>query len=177
MVGKLFSNKPDPEITALLRELIPPEVGHASEDALHTASLPRGEGMLELLGFEGWSFKDIMMGRSAMNATRHGREVTIGFGMTGMGKPTVTTHIAVSCPPFEVSDKDKNPAALSLPPGVAAIFSEMGTIEKGVSVTGSAEGITIERKRSSKDAASSKGNVQWLSDLRLGERLADAVST
>jgi hypothetical protein len=176
MVRKLFSSKPDPEIMDLLRELVPPEVGQVSEEVLQKASCPRGEGMLEILGFKGWSFMDAMMGNSAMSTTRYGRQVSIQFGLTGMGKPTVNTHVAVVAAPFEVTDKDKNPASLSLPAGVADVFAQLGPLEKGVRVLGGADGITVDRKRSSKDAASAKGNIQWLSDLQLAERLADALN-
>jgi hypothetical protein len=96
--------------------------------------------------------------------------------MTGMGKPTVTTNVAAVAPMFEVSDKDKDLASLSLPPGVAEALQGFGPLDKGVRVEGSADGITVERKRSSKDAASSKGTVQWLTDLRLAETLADATT-
>lgn len=176
MVGKLFSNKPDPDIQAALRTLIPPEVGTASEEAIAQASAPRGQGMLDLLGFTGFSMMDAMMGKSDMTATRHGRQVSMYFGTTGMGKPTVITHVTVNSPPFAVGEKEKNPDYGSMPAGVSGVLQGFGPLDKGVSVKGDADGITIERKRSSKDAASSKGTLQWMTDLRLAESLAEAVS-
>jgi hypothetical protein len=178
MVGKLFSGKPNPEVQALLRTLIPPEVGQVSDEAIDKASGPRGQGMLELLGFAGYSLMDAMMGQSEIRGARHGRDVALFFGMSG-SKPTVTTRVTVSAPPFEVSFKDKDARleSMGLPPGVLDVIRQQGPLDKGVSVKGTSGGITVDRKRSSKDAASWKGTIQWLNDVRLAESLADVFSS
>jgi hypothetical protein len=176
VVGSLFSSKPNPEVQALLRVLIPPEVGEIPDEAIDQASSPRGKGMLELLGFAGYSFMDALMGQTEMSGTRHGRRVSLYFGLSGGGKPMVTTRVDVAAAPFEVSFKDKETklASMGLPPGVLDVLMRMGPLEKGVRVYGASDAITIERKRSSKDAASWKGTIQWLKDIRLAESLADA---
>lgn len=172
MVGSLFSGKPNPEVQALLGELIPPEVGTASTEALAEASKPRGKGMLDLLGFAGFSFMDAMMGQSEISGTRHGRRVSLAFGMSG-NKPSVLTRVDVGAVPFEVSFKDKNLLAKGLPAGVVEVIEKFGPLEKGVTIEGSPGSITVFRKRSSKDAASWKGTIQWLNDLKLAEKVAD----
>ncbi len=172
MVRNLFSSKPNPEVQALLGTLIPPEVGEVSTEAIEQASRPRGDGMLDLLGFAGFSFMDAMMGQSEISGTRHGRRVSLYFGMSG-SKPAVTTRVAVMAVPFKVGFKDKNLASKGLPAGVVEVIQQLGPLENGVQVEGGSDGITIHRKRSSKDAASWKGTIQWLEDLRLAERLAD----
>jgi hypothetical protein len=178
MGGGLFSGKPNPEVQALLRVLIPPEVGEFSDEAIDKASSPRGQGMLDLLGFAGYSFMDAMMGQTEIKGLRHGREVSLYFGISG-GKPSVTTHVAVGAVPFEVSFKDKEAKleGMGLPSGVLDVIRQFGPLDKGVRIEGASDGITIDRKRSSKDAASWKGTIQWLSDVRLAESLADVFSS
>lgn len=174
MFKRLFSKEPNPEVRALLRVMIPPEVGDVSDEAIDKASGPRGTGMLELLGFK--SSMMAMVSQSAISTQRYGRDVSLHFGLTGMGRPTVTTHVVVPAAPFEVSHKDANLEALGLPSGVASALQALGPLDKGVRVTGAAGGITIERTRSSRDAATHTGNIQWLRDLQLAERLAEVFS-
>ena len=178
MVGSLFSGKPNPEVQALLRSLIPPEVGQFSDEAIDKASSPGGKGMLELLGFAGYSFMDAMMGQTEIKGARHGRDVSVYFGMSG-SKPSVTTRVAVNAMPFEVSFKDKDAKleGMGLPPGVLDVIRQLGPLDKGVRIEGAPDGITVDRKRSPKDAASWKGTIQWLGDMRLAESLADVFNS
>jgi hypothetical protein len=175
VVGGLFSGKPNPEVRALLQELIPPEAGEVTQEAIDKASGPRGQGMLDMLGFGGYSFMDAMMGQTEIHGTRHGRRVSLYFGLSG-AKPMVTTRVDTTAAPFEVSFKDKESklASMGLPPGVLDVLMRLGPLEKGVRVYGGHDGIMIERVRSSKDAATWKGTIQWLNDLRMAESLADA---
>jgi hypothetical protein len=77
-----------------------------------------------------------------------------------------------------VSFKDKGAKldSMGLPPGVLDVIRQLGPLDKGVRVEGGVAGITIDRKRSSKDAASWKGTIQWLNDVRMAESLADVFS-
>src|SRR5262245_54450600 len=112
MFGKLFSSKPSPEVTELLRKLAPPEVGTVSEEALAEASTAKGMGVvyqilnlkLPSMGKALWDFA------STATGTRFGRQVSVSIGMTqeldpkhGMfdsDKPCVVTRIEGSAPDF-----------------------------------------------------------------------------
>ena len=160
----------------LLRLLIPPKVGDVSNEALDEASRPRGKNMLELLGFAGFSFMDAMVGHSEISGMRYRRKVSLYFGTNRRGKPTVTTRVVVPATTFELTAKDANLERLGLPSGVPDVIRQLGPLDKGVRIEGTSTGINIERTRSPKDAASQKGNIQWLNDMRLAESLADVFS-
>jgi hypothetical protein len=57
------------------------------------------------------------------------------------------------------------------------VINQLGPLDKGVYVEGTTNGITVNRERSSKDAASWKGTIQLLNDIRLAEILADSFSS
>lgn len=188
MFNKLFAEKTSPEITELLRQLIPPEVGTVSEEMLAAAGTAKGMGYvyqilnlkLPSVGKVVWTLVNEAAG------TRYGRQVSVSIGMTreldpkkGLfegDKPCVITRIEGNAPDFEVTYKDKNPETMPLPPGVASVLIELGPLEKDIRVSGSSDGIIVFRKRSNSDVANwSKGTLQWLNDLRLAERLANVV--
>jgi energy-converting hydrogenase Eha subunit E len=115
-------------------------------------------------------------GPSVIGGTRHGREVQIAFGMGTLGAQTVRTHVATPVQePFEVSGDDADWQSRPLPSGVLAALQKFGPLDQRVRVQGGPDGITVERQRRATEAASARGTVQWLTDLRLAESLADAL--
>jgi hypothetical protein len=173
----LFSNKPNPEIQTLLREMIPPEVGSVTDEAIEKASSPTSREMIELLSLKTTSVGEALLGGdTGFKGIRYGREVIINFGTTAWGKLTVETYVTTPAVAFEISQKEFNRQIMALPSGMAEVLQQYGPLDKDVTVVGAADGIAVLRKRPPKDAAPPKGTIQWLQDLRLAERLADVFS-
>lgn len=115
-------------------------------------------------------------GPSVIGGTRHGREVQIAFDKGTLSALTVHTHVATLVKePFEVSGSDADWQSRPLPSGVLAALQKFGPLDRRVRVQGGPDGITVERQRRAAEASTARGTVQWLTDLRLAESLADAL--
>ena len=107
-----------------------------------------------------------VVGASVYAGERHGRAVTV----TIAGGSTVTVGGAVT--PFEVRATDEHlRAAAGAPASVEAALAPLrgSGYWKDVTFTGGAGGVVAERKRD--------GAENWLRDLWVAERLADAATS
>jgi hypothetical protein len=105
-------------------------------------------------------------GALAYAGTRHGRQVSIRIPADG----EATTTLAGSYPTFHVTSKGERLTARSgAPNGVNAVLEPLraSSYWKGVTVTGGADGLTVEREKG--------GGEHWMRDLWLAEHLADAI--
>jgi hypothetical protein len=122
-------------------------------------------GLEHRLGQPGYSGK--LVGTFALEGERHGRRVSMRRESDG------ATVIAVggSYPEFSVrSDGDRLRAARGSPPQVGRALGSLSRSKRwnGMELRAGADGITVERRRDS-------SGFDWLCDLWLAERLADAV--
>jgi hypothetical protein len=114
-------------------------------------------------------------GGTVMAGTRYGRKVEITFGARGMNT-SVTTHVAgVASPAFEIKGKDRDWQTKSVPPAVVDAVNKIGMLDRQVRLWGDANGVWVDRERNSTEATSAKGTVAWMKDVRLAEKIADAV--
>jgi hypothetical protein len=105
-----------------------------------------------------------VVGAVAYSGRRHGRAVSIRI------EGGATTTLSGAVKPFEVKVKGERLRASASSPGpVAAVIDPLrpSSYWKGVTITGSAGGVTVERKKA--------GGEHWMRDLWLAERLADAA--
>jgi len=108
-------------------------------------------------------------GAVALSGKRHGRDVSVRFE-SGVVRPVSEVAIGAKTPEFALKARD---GRLRSPDGtqesVTAVLAELpaSTRWRGVSVEGGPDGIVVQRK----------GNAQgeWLCDLWLAERLAEAL--
>jgi hypothetical protein len=144
------------------------------------AAFERSGKMLEPLGLEMTEHPSIgfrprvlqpgfdaeMRGKSAFQGVRHGRAVMVQAFASG----GALTTLAAPLPAFEVKAKgERLKAADGAPPEVTEVLKPLraSSCWKGVQLEAGPEGIAVTRK---KDTGS-----DWLRDLWLAERLADAV--
>lgn len=109
-------------------------------------------------------------GALVMTGTRHGRQVTITRPPLEGIKPVSQTLVAASAPEFTMKSRDgRIKAAEGAPDAVVAALKAVpaSTRWNGVTGSGSAAGISFERKGDTGD--------DWMLDLWLAERLADAL--
>lgn len=104
-----------------------------------------------------------------LSGKRHGRDVSVRFE-SGVVRPVSEVAVAVEAPEFELDARDgRLRAADGTPSSVNAATAELPASAKwqGVRVEGGPDGIVVQRE----------GNAQgeWLCDLWLAERLADAL--
>jgi hypothetical protein len=121
-------------------------------------------GLEPRLGQAGYSGK--LVGTYALEGERHGRHVSMRRPGDG---PTVVT-VGGAFPEFSVkSDGDRLRAARGAPPEVGRALGSLSRSKrwKGIELKAGGDGITVERRRDS--------GFDWLCDLWLAERLADAV--
>jgi hypothetical protein len=113
----------------------------------------------------GYSAK--MVGTYALEGERHGRHVSMRRESDG---PTVIS-VGGTYPEFSVkSDGDRLQAARGAPKEVGRALGSLSRSKrwKGMELRAGANGITVERPRD-------RSGFDWLCDLWLAERLADAV--
>jgi hypothetical protein len=113
----------------------------------------------------GYSAK--MVGTFALEGERHGRHVTMRRESDG---PTTIT-VGGTYPEFTVKgDGDRVRAARGAPPEIGRALGSLSRSKrwKGMDLEAGGDGITVERRRDS-------SGFDWLCDLWLAERLADAV--
>ena len=108
-------------------------------------------------------------GAVVLSGKRHGRDVSVRFE-SGVVRPVSEVAVAVEAPEFELEVRDgRLRAADGTPASVNAATAELPASTKwqGVRVEGCPDGIVLQRK----------GNAQgeWLCDLWLAERLAEAL--
>jgi hypothetical protein len=121
-------------------------------------------GLEPRLGQSGYSGK--LVGTYALEGERHGRHVSMRRKGDG---PTVVV-VGGSYPEFSVkSDGDRLRAARGAPKQVGRALGSLGASKrwKGVELRAGDDGISVSRRRDS--------GFDWLCDLWLAERLADAV--
>jgi hypothetical protein len=122
-------------------------------------------GLEPRLGQAGYNSK--LVGTLLMEGERHGRRVSVRRDGSG---PTVTS-VGGAFPEFQLkADGDRLRAARGAP---AAVGRALGSLSgskrwKGVKATGGVDGIAVLRRRDS--------GFDWLCDLWLAERLADALA-
>lgn len=107
-----------------------------------------------------------MVGTYALEGERHGRHVSMRRESDG---PTVIS-VGGAFPGFTVkSDGDQLRAGRGAPREVGRALGSLSQSKrwKGIKLTAGSDGITVERRRDS--------GFDWLCDLWLAERLADAV--
>jgi hypothetical protein len=103
-------------------------------------------------------------GDVVMSGRRHGRPVTVRLG------GSCATSVSGAVEPFEVKVRgERLRAASGAPAAVESVLAALRASSwwKGVSVTGGADGVTVERKGTGE---------HWMCDLWLAERLADAAT-
>jgi len=113
----------------------------------------------------GYSAK--MVGTFALEGDRHGRHVSMQRESDG---PTVVA-VGGAYPDFTVkSDGDRLRAARGAPPEVGRALGSLSGSKrwKGVELSAGADGIAVQRRRDG-------SGFDWLCDLWVAERLADAV--
>jgi hypothetical protein len=121
-------------------------------------------GLEPRLGQPGYSGK--LVGTYALEGERHGRRVSVRRESDG---PTVTS-VATPVPSFSIkSDGDRLRAARGAPPEVGRTLGSLSRSKrwKGLKVTADGDGISVQRR--------SDSGFDWLCDLWLAERLADAL--
>jgi hypothetical protein len=107
-----------------------------------------------------------MVGTYLLEGERHGRPVSVRRDGDG---PTVTS-VGGAFPEFELkADGDRLRAARGAPAQVGRALGSLSRSKrwKGIKVTAGDDGIAVERRRDS--------GFDWLCDLWLAERLADAL--
>ena len=121
-------------------------------------------GLQPRFGQAGYNSK--LVGTLLMEGERHGRRVSVRRDGEG---PTVTS-VGGGFPEFQVkADGDRLRASRGAPAEIGRALGSLGDSKrwKGVKVAGGPEGIAVQRRRDS--------GFDWLCDLWLAERLADAV--
>ena len=122
-------------------------------------------GLERRFGQPGYSGK--LVGTYALEGERHCRHVSMRRSGEG---PTVIA-VGGAYPEFTVkSDGDRLRAAGGAPPEVGRALGSLSRSKrwKGMDLEAGRDGITVERRRDS-------SGFDWLCDLWLAERLADAV--
>lgn len=108
-------------------------------------------------------------GAVALSGKRRGRRVSVRFE-SGVVRPVSEVAIGANAPEFELKARDgRLRASDGAPEALAAVLAQLpaSTRWQGVRVEGGPDGIVVQRK----------GNAQgeWLCDLWLAERLAEAL--
>jgi hypothetical protein len=122
-------------------------------------------GLERRFGQPGYSGK--LVGTYALEGERHGRHVSVRRSGEG---PTVIA-VGGAYPEFTVkSNGDRLRAGGRAPPEVGRALGSLSRSKrwKGMDLEAGGDGITVERRRDS-------SGFDWLCDLWLAERLADAV--
>jgi hypothetical protein len=110
-------------------------------------------------------------GALVLSGERHGRQVTVQLG-SGEVSPHSEVKVRVPAPEFKAKSRDgKVRPGDAVPAGITESLRSMpnSTRWKKLTVEGGPEGIVVNRKGGTQ--------VDWLCDLWLAERLADAVGT
>jgi hypothetical protein len=115
------------------------------------------------------SYSAKMVGTFALEGERHGRHVT----MTRESDGPTTISVGGTYPRFTVKgDGDRLKAGRGAPPEVGRTLGSLSRSKrwKGIELHAGDDGIAVERRRDS-------SGFDWLCDLWLAERLADAIAS
>ena len=111
-------------------------------------------------------------GAIVISGNRHGRAVTVTIPTLEGTKPVSQTMVAAPAPEFSMKSRDGRIVAVGEAPEAvkdALAGVKASTRWNGVKGSGGPDGIALERK--------GQAGSDWLLDLWLGERLADALSS